>query len=117
MALVRRRGKRWQAVVRRKGWPQQSRGFAIRADALAWAREIEGEMDRGVFVRRDQAERTTLKELIERYAAEVVPHHRGREPETLRCAAFARTPLAQRIVATLRRRNFADYARARLALR
>jgi hypothetical protein len=30
-------------------------------------------MDRGVFVRRDLTESTTLRELLERYAAEVVP--------------------------------------------
>ena len=117
MALIRRRGKRWQAVIRRNGWPKQSRGFGTRADAEAWARELETEMDRGVFVRRDLAESTTLKELIERYAAEVVPDHRGKEPETLRCVALAKTELAGRIVATLRRRDFSDYARARLKLR
>ena len=117
MALTRRRGKRWQAVIRRKGWPKQSRAFATRADAEAWAREIETEMDRGVFVRRDLAESTTLKELVERYAAEVVPTHKGKEPEALRCAVLAKTDLASRIVATLRRRDFSDYARARLKIR
>lgn len=117
MALIRRRGKRWQAVIRRNGWPKQSRGFATRADAEVWARELETEMDRGVFVRRDLAESTTLKELIDRYAAEVVPDHRGKEPETLRCTALAKTDLAGRIVATLRRKDFSDYARGRLKLR
>jgi integrase len=117
VALIRRRGKRWQAVIRRKGWPKQSRAFAARADAEAWARELESEMDRGVFVRRDLAESTTLKELLERYAAEVVPGHKGKESEALRCAALATTELASRIVATLRRRDFSDYARARLKVR
>lgn len=117
MALIRRRGKRWQAVIRRKGWPKQSRGFATRADAEAWARELESEMDRGVFVRRDLAESTTLRELIERYVEDVVPDHRGRESEILRCTALAKTDLAGRIVATLRRRDFSDYARARLKFR
>jgi integrase len=117
MALIRRRGKRWQAVIRRKGWPKQSRAFAVRADAEAWSREIESEMDRGVFVRRDLAESITLKELIERYAAEVVPTHKGKESEALRCDALAKTDLASRIVATLRRRDFSDYGRARLKVR
>jgi hypothetical protein len=80
MALIRRRGKRWQAVIRRNGWLKQSRAFATRADAEAWARELESEMDRGVFVRRDLAESTTLRELLERYAAEVVPGTRGGSP-------------------------------------
>ncbi len=117
MALIRRRGKRWQAVIRRNGWPKQSRAFATRADAEAWARELESEMDRGVFVRRDLAESTTLRELLERYAAEVVPGHKGREPEALRCAVLAKTELAARFVATLRRRDFSGYARTRLKVR
>jgi integrase len=117
VALIRRRGKRWQAVIRRKGWPRQSKGFAARADAEAWARELESEMDRGVFVRRDLAESTTLRELIERYASEVIPGHKGKESEALRCAVLAKTDLASRIVATLRRRDFSDYARGRLKLR
>jgi integrase len=70
-----------------------------------------------VFVRRDLAESTTLRELNQRYAAEVVPDHRGRKPEILRCTALAKTDLAGRIVATLRRRDFSDYARTRLKLR
>lgn len=117
MALIRRRAKRWQAVIRRKGWPKQSKAFGTRADAEAWSREIESEMDRGVFVRGDLAESTTLKELLERYAAEVVPTHKGKESEALRCDALTKTDLASRIVATLRRRDFSDYARARLKVR
>ncbi len=43
----------WQALVRRKGWPQQIRIFDTKAAADTWARQIETEMDRGVcFARR-----------------------------------------------------------------
>ena len=34
---------------------------------MAWARQIESEIDRGTFVSRQEAERTTLGELFDRY--------------------------------------------------
>ncbi|MFA7495903.1 MAG: hypothetical protein WCY67_06280, partial [Acidithiobacillus sp.] len=35
----------WQAKVRRKGYPTQSKVFRIKREAEAWARSIESEMD------------------------------------------------------------------------
>ena len=51
----------WQAIVRRKGYPSQTRTFRAKRDAEAWARGIESEMDRGVWRDRSEAENTTLK--------------------------------------------------------
>jgi integrase len=65
----------WQAKVRRKGWPAQTRTFRTKALAESWARAIEGEMDRGAFVSRAEAERTTLDDLAERFRREFAPHH------------------------------------------
>ncbi len=74
MAALRKRGPyQWQAQVRRKGHPPQSKTFETRAAAESWARAIEVEIDNGVFVSRAEAESTTLKELLERYLAEVTP--------------------------------------------
>lgn len=41
-------------------------------------------MLRGVFVSRVESERTTLKDLIDRYISEITPAHKGRDSETLR---------------------------------
>ena len=41
MATLRRRGKRWQAQVRRKGRPAISRNFRAKSEALVWALEQE----------------------------------------------------------------------------
>ena len=38
-----------------------------------WARSIEVEMDKGIFVSRAEAESITLKELLERYLDEITP--------------------------------------------
>ncbi|WP_296277253.1 hypothetical protein [Pseudomonas sp. UBA7530] len=53
MATIRNRGEyQWEVQIRRKGYPAQRKTFETKADAQAWARMIESEMDRGVFVSR-----------------------------------------------------------------
>ena len=59
IATIRNRGEyQWEAQIRRKGYPAQRKTCETKADAQAWARLIESEMDRGVFVSRAEAERT-----------------------------------------------------------
>lgn len=68
----------WQAIVKRKGYPLVSKTWSTRKDAEAWARQIESEIDRGIFVSRSTIEKTLLHDLIERYRAEVLPSKRGK---------------------------------------
>lgn len=89
----------WQAIVRRKGYADQSKTFVTKADAEIWARSIEVEMDRGVFVSRAEAESTTLKEALERYEREVTPKKRGAEVEKYRIRAMLATDIAKRTLA------------------
>ena len=78
MATIRKRGDlQWQAIVKRKGHPLQSKTWNTRKEAEAWSRQVETEMDRGVFVSRVEAERATLADLIERYREEELPKKRG----------------------------------------
>ena len=78
MAAIYKRGPgHWQVLVRRKGYPLLSKSFKKRTDAEAWAREIEAEMDRGVFVSRKEAENTTLSGALERYEREVSSEKKG----------------------------------------
>ena len=51
----------------------QSNIFINKAQAQKWARLVESEMDRGIFISTAKAESTTLDELLERYKKEVVP--------------------------------------------
>ncbi len=115
MATFRKRGPyQWQAQVRKKGQPLQTKTFETRAEAEQWARLIEVEMDKGVFVSRAEAESTPLKELLERYLSEVTPLKKGAVPETNRLRAFMRHPLAQRFVAGIRGVDIARFRDERL---
>ena len=80
-AFTQRDSGRWQAKVRRDGWPVQSKTFRTRADAEAWARTVEREMDVDAFINRDDAEKTTFAKAAERYERDVLPGKRGKDQD------------------------------------
>ena len=101
----------WQAIVRRKGYPSQTKTFRAKRDAEAWARGIESEMDRGVWRDRSEAENTTLKECLERYLAEVTPKKKS-EGEGWYVKAWMARPIAARFMASIRGKDLASEIRA-----
>lgn len=110
MATIRKRGDlQWQAIVRKKGWPNQSKSFMTKVEAERWARAVETEMDRGIFVSRYEAESTTLYEALERYAREVTIHKKGQVRELNRIDNLKQTKLATRALANLRSSDFAKF--------
>ena len=84
MATITARGDKWQAKIRRNGYPDKSKTFAKYADAEAWGRVQESEMDRGVWRDRTSADSTTFYQLLDRYLKDVVPSKRGAGVEELR---------------------------------
>lgn len=79
MATVRNRGPyQWQAIVKRKGIGSTSKTFLNKKDAEDWAKITESEMIRGHYIKRDDAEKTTLAELINRYRETILPTKRGK---------------------------------------
>jgi integrase len=78
MAFFEQRKNGWRAQVRRKGMPSISRTFDLKTDAEAWAREVERAAQRGdIAALEQQAQRTTLAEVLDRYEADRLPHLRG----------------------------------------
>ena len=76
MATITKRGEySWRVQVRRRGMPSLYKTFNYREDAEKWARQIEAELDRGLFMDRRDAERTTFAELASRFAEDYAPHH------------------------------------------
>ena len=98
----------WQAKVRRKGYPAQTKVFRTKREAESWARSIESEMDRGVWRDRSEAESTTLGECIQRYLAEVTPRKKNSYPEALKLEQWLRRPLSKRFMASIRGKDVAD---------
>lgn len=103
MASFRKRGElQWQARISRKGFPPQVKTFNTRSDAEAWARQIESEIDRGVFVSRTEAENTSLSEVLSRYEREILPGKKGASPELSVLRIWQATDLSNRAMAAVR---------------
>jgi integrase len=102
MASIKQyRGKTWRAIIRRKGFPTQSKTFEFKKDAEVWAASIEGKM--GVKfsqLQLDVAKTQTVKDVFDRYAKEVAVHMKGKtEVDTVnriaRDAKFAKLLLSR----------------------
>jgi len=85
MATIRKRGEGQHHVqIRKRGYPTQTKTFSKEADARRWATIIESEMERGVFVSRNEAEATLVAEVLTRYANEVLPTKRSEQSDKSR---------------------------------
>ena len=51
----------WQAKIRRKGFPSQSKTFRTKLEAQVWARGIDSGIDKGTHVSTAAAENTLFK--------------------------------------------------------
>ena len=76
MAYISQRGIFCRAEIRRRGHKPVYRTFDTQKQAQQWARKIESEIDAGAYIDKSEAERTTLREALERYRKEVVPTKR-----------------------------------------
>ena len=97
MASLRQHGKGWQARIRRQGYPDITKSFQIRQDAERWARALKSELDKGQFVSIDEAQRSTLGDLIGRYLVEVTHGRETREARTERSLDSARLAVLEAV--------------------
>jgi len=74
MATFRNRHGKWQARVQRKGQQPVSKSFQSKDDAQRWARQVEAEIDKGSYTNVALAERTPLKDVIERYIPRAIEY-------------------------------------------
>ncbi len=115
MATIIKRGPyQWQAKIRKKGHKAVSKTFDYRADAEQWARDIEVEMDRGIYISRREAETTTFSEAIDRYIDEHILRnlsHANREVNRVRI--LQKRDWGDRFLSTIRAKDIADFIKER----
>ena len=103
--ISQRENGKWQAKIRRKGWPDQSKSFQTQTAAEKWSRAVEREMDIGAFINRNDAEKTTFGEASTRYVNDVLPKLRGAKSDLSRInrlnESFGKFSLASITVAML----------------
>ena len=114
MAYFQKRSGSWRAIVKRKGFERVTRTFDTKAAAETWARQIEAEMDRGVYFSRKEAEATTLSEALDRYEREISSTKKGHKREKTRIAVWKTHPLSKRFLAAIRGSDMASYRDERM---
>lgn len=74
MASYTKRGQgQWQAKVRKKGHPVQTKTFRNKSFAQKWATQVEVQMDNKLFISSTLAETSTFQQLADRYITEILP--------------------------------------------
>jgi integrase len=115
MATFRKRGNRWQVLVRRKGVKPLAKTFGLKADAQRWATAIEQKLNHGALpVDFHEHQRTTLGELLHRYQTEVTVLKKGRNSEQYRISRMRRHCLAEAMVPECTPARIAAYRDERL---
>ncbi len=79
-SITQYRGKTWRAIIRRKGYPPQSKTFERKKDAEDWVVATEAKMGVSQYdpLQLKAAKTATVKSLFDRYLAEVAPNKKGR---------------------------------------
>lgn len=115
MASIRKRGKKFQAIIRRSGYETISRTFTLRKNALEWARDIELKADRqGMPQNLKILEQTTLYDMLIKYRDTVIPQKRSPKNETIIINAFLRHNICSKTLAELKSEDFEHYKIERL---
>lgn len=116
MATINKRGDyQWQAKIRKKGFPAQTKTFETRSAAQIWANDIETQMVKGLFSYSKEAERTTLKEALKRYKNEVVlVHKKVHQAEISRIEQWRNHKFGSYFLSNLRAQDLADFRDERL---
>lgn len=116
MASIRERGGRWQARITRHGHLPETKTFDSHESAVKWARAMEAEIDKGTFVSLKEAERTTLKDVLLRYAEEVSPGKRsGGKDNIAKLKFLARQRIASLSLSNLTPKAIAGFRDERLS--
>lgn len=115
MAQIRKRGpSQYQARVRLQGYPEQTRTFQTKQDAVSWANERERLVLIGLASTIREADRLTLNDALARYSKEITPWKKGAKQELARIRRWQRSPLAQLTVPNIRGVDLAQYRDSRL---
>lgn len=120
MASIRKRlgprgTKVWQAQIIRLGFKSQYRTFDTKAEAEAWARRVESEMDTGAWQDRSEGDRTSIRDAFDRYLDEITPGKApsAQEAERNRIRQLQKSPIGPIALSRLAGKDVADYIRWR----
>lgn len=111
---MRKRNGKWQVRIRLKDQPAIEKTFINKSDAEAWGKITESEIIRGTFIKRQEAERLTLSDSLNRYEKLISSKKQSGDIEKYRIKKWQSSKLAGRSLASLRGVDFAEWRDDRL---
>ena len=116
MASIRKRNDKWHVQIRRSGSHHVSRTFHKKADARAWAQQMEAQADRHDLPKNTGKElkSRTVRNRIERYRDTVVIKKRCRKVETDMLSVLLRRSFARLSLSEASSATFSSYRDKRL---
>lgn len=74
MATIRKKGNfQWHVQIRRHGYKPVTKTFTSEKAAIKYARDIESDMDNGVYQEKSASASTTIETLAKKYIEEITP--------------------------------------------
>ena len=101
MAVVRKSGRGWQVLIRKKNYAPVYKTFISKAVATNWAQETELKIEQEIFQNLEEAGRTTLKEILLSYRDNVTTKKLGNNQETTKINKLMRQDIAKNNLARL----------------
>lgn len=114
MATIRKRGRRWEAQVRKAGVTSANKSFLNKADADRWARQTEAAIERGETAPSHNAAFKHVSCILHQYLDSVTPLKRGAQEEGYRIRAMLKDTIACVSIDRLTSQHIADYRDRRL---
>lgn len=115
MATYKKRGTAWQAEVRRKGHKRVCATFDTKAQAEAWAAQVEAAMVTNKWIDTRGWDDVTLTDALDRYRDEITAKKKSISGELARVRRWQRSDLAKRPIGRIRSHDLAKIRNARLA--
>jgi len=84
MASIRKTNTKWEARVRKKGFPTFCKSFTRKSDAIKWSTLIEVNLENGIMPLSKEQQQTTFEEAINRYLIEETAKKKGHASEKYR---------------------------------
>tara|TARA_R110000751_G_scaffold263725_1_gene362950 strand:+ start:335 stop:1339 length:1005 start_codon:yes stop_codon:yes gene_type:complete len=113
VATIRKKREKWCVEIRRSFHKHLSKSFITKQDAQRWARETERLIEIGQYADLSEANKTTLKQLLERYEREVSSRKRTTSDKYL-IRNIMQHDLVNKVLAHISSTDIAEFRDVRL---
>ena len=113
MATITKKKDKWYVQIRRSFHKPIYKSFIAKADALRWSRETERLIEVGEFLDTTEANKTTLRQLLDRYEREVSSKKRTKQDKYL-IRNICRQPIVHKVLSHVSSSDIAEFRDKRL---